>query len=426
MRNIRVVLTCAALLVLLGGCASTGGFPADPKDQALWYVVKAERQAKNGDFEKVAYMLTEAVSRPGGVDAAKEFLTKSPNIKSKLSEYLQQGIEKATNKEEINNIAMYIYALGKENIIQDYDRISKLLEAKVSTGNASGEVKWLLGDDISNLPILGSQKEQQLIFDRTLDAMSDRKRPKGMAKALADYLSKPGRSESDLNWAKQKLWKSNPHRAELQELKILFPDLVNSKLAELTIHVQVTVSPSDRLMEEDLKEKLTKISSHFIVLKNGEQGNDKTIKVTIEKLRSEERQLPSQSQTISYARHEVDMVSAVLLMPRNASYVYEWSRGGVELEYGYVVRVSQNNKVLLDELMRDTLTEKFVSCSNRRVVNIFGGAERADFVANSDMSSKCSGSTSSIPSIQDMKNRVLTLLTEKIVSAEPLSARREN
>lgn len=415
----EVLLALVALLGLLGGCASSGGFPSDPKDQALWYVERAADRAEKGDFERVSYMLTEAVSRPGGLEATRDLLVKSPSINTKLTDYLLEMIKNTKYKEEFNNLARYVSILGKSGITKDSEQLGKAIDAGVVRFN------WLLSDDVSNLHALKSPDAQKLIFERTLIAMTDGQKQKGLAKSLAEYLSKPERTSVDLNYAEQKLWKINLRRSEIQEFQRIFPDLVSTKLAELTIYIQVNVMPSDRLMEEDLKEKLRQTSNNYMVLKNGEQGNVGTIKVVIEKLRSDERQLPAQSQTVTYAQYDVDLMKAALLMPRNASYMYEWKSGGVELEYGYVIRVNQNDKILLDELVRGTLTEKFVSCDNPRIVNVFGGTTRADFVANSDMSSKCSGATSSSPSIQDLKGRALTLLIDKIVSVEPLSARRE-
>ncbi|MHB1401726.1 MAG: hypothetical protein ACYCWB_04920 [Thiobacillus sp.] len=425
MRKSGVLLVLVSLLGLLGGCATTGGFPADPKDQALWYVERAAQQAEAGDFERVTFMLTEAASRPGGVDAAKDFLLKSPIVNTRLSDYFQQTSKSSTNKEELNNLARYVSTLSKLGVIKDAELLAKSIEDNVARKNSTGEVNWVLSDDISSLHTLQSAEAQKIIYERSLDVITDKQRPQGLAKALAEYLSKPERTPVDLSYAKQKLWKTSLRRTELQEFQRVFPDLVSARLADLTAYVQVNVTPSDRLMEEDLKEKIRQISSNYIVLKNGEQGNATTINVTVEKLRSEDRQLPSQSQTITYAQHDVDLFKAAFLMPRNASYMYEWKTGGVELEYGYVVHLNQNGKVLLDELIRGTITEKFVSCDNPRIVNVFGGTTRADFVANSDMSSRCSGATSSSPSAQDLKGRVLALLVDKIVSVEPLAIRRE-
>lgn len=425
MRKFGVLLALVSLLGLLGGCATTGGFPSDPKDQALWYVERAAKQAEQGDFERVSFMLTEAVSRPGGVEAAKDFLVKSPSVNTRLADYFQQTSKNSTNKEELNNLARYASTLGKSGVIKDTEQLAKSIEANVDRKNSMGEVNWLLSDDTSNLHALQSAEAQKIIFERSLDVITDKQRPQGLAKALAEYLSKPERTSVDLSYAKQKLWKTSLRRSELQEFQLIFPDLVSAKLSDLTVYVQLNVMPSDRLMEEDLKEKIRQISNNYMFLKNGEQGNATTINVTVEKLRSEDRQLPSQSQTITYAQHDVDLLKAALLMPRNASYMYEWKTGGVELEYGYVIRLNQNGKVLLDELIRGTITEKFVSCDNPRIVNVFGGTTRADFVANSDMSSRCSGATSSSPSAQDLKGRVLALLVDKIVSVETLATRRE-
>lgn len=332
MRKFGVLLALVSLLSLLGGCATTGGFPPDPKDQALWYVDRAAKQAEQGDFERVSFMLTEATSRPGGVEAAKDFLAKSPSVSTRLADYLQQASRNSNNKEELNNLARYASALGKSGVIKDSEQIVKTIEGNVARKNSAGEVNWLLGDDITNLYSLQSPEAQKIIFERSLDAMTDKQRPQGLAKALAEYLSKPGGTSIDLNNAKQKLWKTSLRRSELQEFQRVFPDLVTTKLADLTVYVQINVTPSDRLMEEDLKEKIRQISSNYMVLKNGEQGNATTINIAVEKLRSEDRQLPSQSQTITYAQHDVDLLKAALLMPRNASYMYDWKTGGVELE----------------------------------------------------------------------------------------------
>lgn len=420
-----VYLASFTLLSFLGGCASIGVFPTDPKEQAIWYVEKAEQHSESNDFERVAFMLTEAVSRPGGVKAANDFLAKSPSNNAKLTNYFKQKAEGTTNKEEINKLARHVSELGRAGVIKDSEQLAATIDATVLRGNAASEINWVLSDDISYLQALQSPEAQKVMFERSLIALNEKQRPQDLAKALAGYLSKPERTAVDLNYAKQKLWKVNLSRSEIQEFQGVFHKLVSAKLAELTIYVQVNVTPSDRLMEEDLKEKLRQISSNYVLLKHGEQGSAGTIKIVIEKLRSDERQLPTQSQTVTYAQHDVDLMKAALLMPRNASYMYDWKSGGVELDYGYAIQVQHNNKTLLDELVRGTLTETFVRCDNPRVVNVFGGTTRADFVANSHMSSKCSGANSSSPSIQDLKGRALLLLVDKIVSVEPLSARRE-
>lgn len=424
MRNTKSTVAMVLLIGLLFGCA-TGGFPSDPKDQAIWYVEKAAGQAERGDFERVAFMLTEAVSRPTGVDAAKELLLRSPSIRTGLVHYFEETQENSKDKEALNNLAGYIPALGKSGVIQNAEELSKSLDENIARKNSHGEIGWLLSDNISNLKVLQSEEAQEVIFKRSLDAIADKQRPTDLAKALAGYLSRPERKAVDLTRARNSLSDVTLKRSELQEFRTAFPDLVHDKLAELSAYVQINVTPSDRLLEEDLKAEIGRLSENYIVLRNGERGTSGTINVTIEKLRLEDRQLPDQSQTITYAFHNVDPVQAALFMPRHASYMYDIKSGGVELEYGYVVHLEQNGITLLDELVRGTIKENFVRCENPRVVNVFGGITRANFVANGDMSSRCSGATTSSPSVQTLKGQVLALLVDKIVSVGALASRRE-
>ena len=418
-----VLLVC--LVGLLGGCATKSFFPSDPKAQALWYVESATKQAEQGNFERVSFMLTEATLRPGGVDAVKDFLAKSSNVSVKLSEYFEKISKESNNKEELNNLALYVSSLGNYGLIKDLEKISKEIQLNVVRKNSTGEINWLLTDDVKNLHSLQSPEAQKIIFERSLEAVTNTQKKEGLAKSLADYISKPRHTSIDFNGTKQKLWSVNLRRTDLEEFKNVFPDLVSAKLSDLTTYIQLELKPSDRLMEEDLKSKIKNTSINYVVLKSGEKSNPATINITVEKLRSEERQLPNQSQTITYSRSDVDFLKSALLMPSNSSYMYEWKTGGVELEYGYVVRLNQNGKILLDELIRGTITEKFVNCDNPRIVNVFGGTTRAEFVANNDMSSKCAGANNSSPSMQDVKERVLTLLVDKIVSVEALAKKRE-
>lgn len=418
-----LLLVCLA--GLLGGCTTRNVFPSDPKGQALWYVESATKQAEQGNFERVSFMLTEAISRPGGVEAVKDFLAKSSNVSAKLSEYFERISKESNNKEELNNLAWYASSLGNYGFIKDIEKISKEIQLNAVRKNSTGEIKWLLTDDVKNLHSLHSPEAQKIIFERSLDAMTNNQKTEGLAKSLADYISKSNHTTIDFIDTKKKLWNVNFRRKDLEEFKNVFPDLVSTKLADLTAYITVELKPSDRLMEEDLKTKIKNTSSNYVVIKNDEKSDSATINIIVEKLRSEERQLPNQSQTITYSRSDVDFLKSALLMPSNSSYMYEWKTGGVELEYGYVVRLNQNGKILLDELIRGKITEKFVSCDNPRIVNVFGGATRAEFIANNDMSSKCAGANNSNPSIQDAKEQVLNLLVDKIVSVEALAKKRE-
>lgn len=412
-----------ALLGLLGGCV--GRYPLDPKEQALWHVNNADKHAQGGDYKTAAFMLAKAACKPGGAEAAKAMLSKSPVIKENLYSYLQQTSANTTDKEELIRLASYISIFEKNNIILGIEKIAKELDVRAAQENISGKINWLLSDDISNFASLQNNDAKNIIFKRTVSTLTDKDRPKELAKALVEYLSDTDPNSTDMQFVKEQLGKVILSRSELQQFENIFPDLVKEKLANLTVNIQVIVSPADRLFEEDVKEKLRQMSANYNMMKSGETGDKNTINITIEKARLEERQLPNTKQTITYAQHEVNLVSAVMLMPRNASYVFDYEKGGLELEYGYVLKIIQGCKILLDELIRGTLTKNFVSCSNQKVVNVFGGTTRADFTANSEMASMCSGATNSPPSIQQLRKQVLKLVVDKIVSVDILASRVE-
>ena len=257
MRSIVAALACVVFMTLINGCASSGKlFPSDPKDQVPWYMNQIDKQAQDGNYKRVSVMLAGAIKIPGGVEAAKDLFIKSPSIKINLSEYIEQTSEDTPDKGTIVEIAEYIFIFGRSGLIRDPENTAFALNARIGRGNALGEFSWLLCDDISNFPVLQSAENQKIIFERTLAKMSDQQRPQGLAQSLAEYLSNSERSRAELSYAQDKLSAIILRRPELQAFQEIYPDLVESKLAELVVNVQIVVSPSDRLMEEDLKEKL--------------------------------------------------------------------------------------------------------------------------------------------------------------------------
>jgi hypothetical protein len=147
---------------------------------------------------------------------------------------------------------------------------------------------------------------------------------------------------------------------------------------------------------------------------------EKITTLTIERVRYEERTLPERSQTITYAAHEVNLVSAVLLMPRNASYIYEVISGGAEIEYGYVITAVVDNKTVHDEIVRGKVGGEYQRCQNQRIQNVFGGVSPAGFEANDDMRHRCSGPNSN--SIDELRSQVLLRLAEGVLKVPSIKA----
>lgn len=143
------------------------------------------------------------------------------------------------------------------------------------------------------------------------------------------------------------------------------------------------------------------------------------IEVRIAKLQYDVRQEPERSQTIMYAQHQINLLSAALLMPRNATYQYEYVTGGAQIAYAYEIKAKQDDKTLLDKLLHDSLRESYSYCQNARIQNVFGAVQPANFVANDDMANRCRGNSSPVKP-EDLQKQVIDKLADEIKSIDAI------
>ncbi|MGT2495037.1 hypothetical protein ACU4GD_43325 [Cupriavidus basilensis] len=165
----------------------------------------------------------------------------------------------------------------------------------------------------------------------------------------------------------------------------------------------LTVAPEDPLLQADLSAALSKKLplAEFVDTPQG------AIPVTVRKLRFEERIQAERTETVTIAQYNVSFLAAALLMPRNASYLYDKRTGGIAIEYAYELKVGPGKP----DLLRDTINRTYSACSNSRIVNVFGGVSAADFVANDSMRADCSGSATDI---SQLRKEVEGLLVEAL------------
>jgi len=200
-------------------------------------------------------------------------------------------------------------------------------------------------------------------------------------------------------------------KAELPNLEIstqdlkgtvanLFPQYAAKEvgLREVTIRIAF----DDRLVEEDVLPKIRQLSPNLTVVNDGQA----MVNVNVKKLQWDERASPQQIQTITYSQSDVNILAAALLMPRNASYIYDVSSGGIQLAYAFEVKATSKGAAPFDEVVRDRASREWRSCSNARIQNVFGGVQRADFVANDHMQSIC-GSGGSPASPDALRNEAV-------------------
>jgi hypothetical protein len=421
MMNFSSLLTIAQLIVLanLSGCITTGKqFPADPSEQVGWYLDRAKGQALDqNNYERVGFMLVEAATRPNGVTKAKQWLIDNPSIKTRLYSYFKLSSGEKITKQEASDTVTYIAKLSEFGIVENGYELLSAFNAELSRRNASNEMNWLLSDDIANLIGLQSKEAKAIMFGRSLAELYKPNHNQTLSKSVADYVSAGLASSEDIAAIKSLLDRAPLKRAELEAVKSIFPEVVNAKLDNLTRQIKLTYLPIDRLTEEDLKTLLAQKSEYFVITTEGSRHDNKIIEVVIEKLRYEERVIAPQIQTITYPQHEVYTLMAVMFMPRNASYVYEQKTEATNIEYGYSIKIIHKGVTISDEVLRGVLSETYTSCQNQRIVNVFGGTSKADFIANDAMKSNCSGSNT-MPTPVDFRKRIEGLIVEKIVASK--------
>lgn len=136
---------------------------------------------------------------------------------------------------------------------------------------------------------------------------------------------------------------------ELEIVARIFPKFAAARREEMTTRVFMQVKNGDRILSDDL---LQMLRSRIRGVEWVSSAGPKTVTLVIERLRNDERILPERTETITYSHSEVNFISAALLMPRNASYLYEVVSGGAEIEYGYVISAVADGKAIYDELIR--------------------------------------------------------------------------
>ena len=292
------------------------------------------------------------------------------------------------------------------------DQMSKLIE----NGNRSG----LLAFNYSNVdiftafPSLNSTEHQTIIFDRSLQAIPESRGSKRakLLSGVVKYAQTSGTGSPANSKLIQRIEQLKLTTPEIRQHIVPFDPTVGQRLlGARAIRLLVKSEPNDRLLEEDVRDLLKRNDDITFVT----SVTPDTTVLTVGKLQYEERIIPESKQTITYRQYEVNFVGAILLMPRDASYMYEYVTGGHEVNAAFLMKIERGGNVKIDKVIRDRLSKNYQSCENARIVNVFGGVQRAEFVANEDMSRRCN-SSSSRSSPNDSRTEVISKLADEVLS----------
>jgi hypothetical protein len=413
------ILAFACFVATIPGCATGPTYPTNPAEQAAYYAEAASFEFRNGRPPFV--FINAALAGPDGPDKIRALFAKEPAIAEAYKGYLRSEVATLTTsywaintKESIERATSVLPQVFTNEVMAS-------LEHRVSAGNADGTLPFLLSDDFMRFESLRSADQQRTIVDNTIKAFQTNTINGRPITALVAYVAKVGASSPEGQRIGALLPTLRIRRSELPMVATVFPDFADAQTANMTIKIWLKVEPPDRLLREDL----------LVVLRRDLKGIDfvdaedpKAVSLVVERLRFNESKLPDRTQTITYAQYEVNIAAAVLLMPRNASYLYDITTGGAEIEYGFAVKAAQSGRPIADELVRDRLTSTYATCTNARVQNVFGGVQRADFVANSDMVQRCSGNTAQVD-LDKMRTQVYQRIAERVAKIAPIARVQE-
>jgi uncharacterized protein YceK len=379
----KKTLLCAAMLALLSGCAS---IPNDPAQQGRYYAEQSRTELAKGDLVNGFWDMTRSLDRLGGAEHMRAAAS-DPAVHSKLVEAIDKELTSSLSIDSAIRMNSVLEKIAAAKILSDGELAAartKFAEYLVK-GNESGMIAFTITPVVMSIPQLADPKQMNIVYERTIRSYQDRAFSARDMNTLVAYVqSKPER----LGDFKAALPKMNVRASELDQVALLDPSFANNRKAQLSLKAHVSVKNADRLFADDVTSRLSQ-DIHGITWVSSEQPG--ALELVIERVRDSEKVLPVESRTVTYSYYQVDLLKAALLMPKNASYLFDLKSGGAELDFGYVVSAWKNGVKLQENVIRGKLGGSYRKCENARIVNVFGGISSAGFIANSDMESACSG-----------------------------------
>lgn len=403
------------MLSILSSCA---GMPENKEGQATFYTAEATDAIIKGDENKAGENIYGALYRPTGDIKIKALFAKYPKGQDYYQIYLEKNISEITNTFRAKSVFETISIAKSAGIFSEtqLNNLFTKLNNLVIEGNKNGSIPFEFGDSLEQFPELKTATHQQIIANRTIKYLQSGNPVGRSVNGLMDYIKQIGIQSPEAKRIESLLPSLNIRNNELIYCEKLFPVFAKNRKEAITARIFVQYKNIDRLLADDLTQIITK-NIPGIEWMNSADG-EKVISIEIERIRNDEKILPERSQTITYGQYEVDSTAAVLLMPRNASYLYDIITGGAEIEYGYVVTAHENGKKILDDVIRGKSSSTYLRCQNMRIQNVFGGISSAGFMANDKMKQQCSSNP--VTSIEILRNEVYTKVANSLLKIAPI------
>jgi hypothetical protein len=405
----------AVVLAAITGCAT---YPSDPAQQAQYHVEQVRQQLMKGQSSYALLDVIEAIKRPTGATQLRAALSSDSSLKAKMLEAINSKIDAIASSDAAVSCDQFLAKVSKADIFDEGDTSAMEVRyiATIRKGNETGSIPFTLDRAIAAIGPLNDPQQMQIVFDRTMTVYQDKSFAHRDMQSVVSYVSAAGANSPVATAFKSQLPKLNVRSAELDQVALIDPSFANHRKAQLSMKAHLSVKNADRLFADDVVSRLNQDIRGVTWVSSEQPG---ALELVVERVRDSEKILPVESRTVTYSYYQVDLLKAALLMPKNASYLFDLKTGGAELDFGYVVSAWKNGVKLQENVLRGKLGGAFRKCENPRIVNVFGGVSSAGFIANSDMESACSGQRE--VSMDSLRSELLGKISADVVGMPEIS-----
>jgi hypothetical protein len=183
------------------------------------------------------------------------------------------------------------------------------------------------------------------------------------------------------------------------------------------VRATLATDPSRRVLEEDLLPLINTRPEFRVDRASAPSRQGLAIVVREHEIREEAQ--PQTRRTVVVPNHEVDILAAVLLLPRGASVLFDVVEGGASLTYAYEIVVTQDGRPVWDKLVRDTARSSWHRCEGMRAQNVFGGLHGFNQFPNQQAANFCNSSGAQTTPEQ-MRREAQRRIANEIANAPPI------
>jgi len=265
------------------------------------------------------------------------------------------------------------------------------LDARVSAGNLDSSLPFVLTDNLKRLSSLETPEGMRVIFERSVAMLAntspDMKLPRNLLSATLTYVESRGPGSDEYRYLGNALPRMPLSYMDLRgQIARLYLDYIEPVFKAMSLTIMIETVPLRRLLEKDVIPILKARSPLLEVVR---EPRPDVVRITIAELQYEERSEPERTQTAVVSYLDMNAIVAVFAVSRGASFLYDVTQGGVEIQYAYEMKAAQHGQLLHEKLIREKIGDTYYYCSNPRVQNIYGGLSRAMIWPNADIEAYC-------------------------------------